>query len=54
MTEQIEKIGALVMVGIAMVVLAYLAVQQVEQAQGALIAVVSAGTGYFLRGKVQT
>mgnify|MGYP001575824471 CR=1 FL=1 len=40
------------MVLVAMVVLSYLSINGNEQSQGALIAVVSAGTGYFLRGKV--
>jgi len=53
MIENIEKIGALGMVAIAMAALSYLAVIGNEQAQGALIAVVSAGTGYFLRGRVE-
>ena len=53
LADQIEKIGALAMVGIAMGVLSYLAVMGNEPSQGALIAVVSAGTGYFLRGRVE-
>lgn len=52
-TDQVEKLGALLMVIVAMAVLSYLSVQGNEQSQGALIAVVSAGTGYFLRGRVE-
>lgn len=53
LTEQTTQIGALAMTVIAMGVLSYLAVLGNEACQGALIAVVSAGTSYFLRGKVQ-
>lgn len=49
----VEKIGALGMVVLASAVVAWLALQGNEAAQGAIIAVVSSGTGYFLRGKVE-
>ena len=52
--EQVTNAGALLMVGVALAVLSGLAWQGNEPAQGALISVVSAGTGYFLRGRVET
>ena len=51
--NNLEKPGALAMVVMSMIVIAYLAVQGNEQSQGALIGVVSAGVGYFLRCKVE-
>lgn len=48
-----EKIGALGMVIVASAVVSWLALNGNEASQGAIIAVVSAGTGYFLRGKVE-
>ena len=54
MIEHVEKFAAVGMVAVALAVLSLLAYEGNEQAQGALIAVVSAGTGYFLRGKIQT
>lgn len=52
-TTAIEKLGAVAMVAVALMVVSYLAVNGNEPAGGALIAVVAAGSGYFLRGKVQ-
>lgn len=54
MVQKSVELGALGMVAIALGVVAYLAVQGSEQSQGALISVVSAGVGYFLRGRVET
>lgn len=49
-----EQYGALFLVIVATLTLVYLAVaHNSEQAAGALIAVVAAGTSYYLRGKVQ-
>lgn len=54
MNRDIEQYGALAMVGISLLALVYLSVMhQNEQAAGALIAVVAAGNGFFLRGKVE-
>lgn len=51
--DEIERLGALGMVAVSMGVVGYLAIVGSEQAQGALIAVVAAGAGYFLRGRVE-
>lgn len=51
--QNIEKLGALGMVAVAMAVVSYLAIMGNEQAQGSIIGAVSAGIGFFLRGKVQ-
>lgn len=51
--NRITEIGALGMVAVALAVVSYLAVLGNEQSAGALIGVVAAGVGYFLRGKVQ-
>jgi hypothetical protein len=53
MMEQIRETGALVMVAAALVVVSYLAFTGSEAAQGALISILAAGTGYFMRGRVQ-
>jgi len=50
---KITEAGALAMVLVALLVVAVLALKGSEPALGAIIAVVSAGTGYMLRGKVQ-
>lgn len=52
LTDKVQMLGALGMVVVALLVIAYLAVFDNEQAQGALIGVVSAGVGFYLRGKV--
>lgn len=52
MLHNAEKLGALGMVAVAMLVVAYLAGVGNEPAQGALISVVAAGVGYFLRGRL--
>ena len=51
--EKVQTLGSLAMVAIALAIVAVLALEGNEQSQGALIAVVSAGTGFFLRGRVQ-
>ena len=51
--EAIQNIGALAMVAGAMLAVAWLALNGNEPSQGALIGVVSAGVGFFLRGKVE-
>lgn len=49
-----ERYGALFMVVVAMLCVAYLGTMLAnEQAQGALISTVSAGVGFYLRGKVE-
>ena len=53
-SEQIQQVGAALMVAVALGVVAYLAVVGNEQAQGALISILAAGTGFFLRGRVQS
>lgn len=51
--DQIQQIGAALMVGVSLVVVSVLAYQGNEQAQGALISILAAGTGFFLRGRVE-
>lgn len=51
--KRMSEIGALGMVGVALVVVSYLSVQGDETAAGALIGVLTAGVSYFLRGRVQ-
>lgn len=51
--SKVTEIGALGMVAVALAAVTYLAVTGNESAGGALIAVVAAGNGYFLRGRVQ-
>ena len=50
--KRITEVGALGMVAVALAVVSYLAVMGSEQAAGALISVVAAGVGFFLRGRV--
>ena len=50
--ERIPEWGALAMVLLAMTIVARLALAGNETALGAMISVVSAGTGFFLRGRV--
>ena len=52
MIKDITELGALVMVAVALGSVTYLGITGNEAAQGALISVVSAGVGYFLRGRV--
>ena len=47
MIQNMEKIGALGMVAVAMAVVSFLAFQGNEQSQGAIISVVSAGGRLF-------
>ena len=54
LVQRTVELGALGMVAVALSVVAYLAVTGSEQSQGAMISVVSAGVGYFLRGRVET
>ena len=51
--DAIQKVGGLIMVVGAGAVIGWLALQGNESAAGALIGVVSAGTGFYLRGKVE-
>ena len=52
--EQGQQIGAYAMIAIALLVVSYLAViTGNEQAQGAMIGVLTAGVGYALRGRVE-
>ena len=54
MTDKIRDLGALGLVMIALLVVAYKAViAGSEPALGALISILAAGTGYFLRGRVE-
>lgn len=48
-----QELGALAMVAVALVVVAGLAWQGNEQAQGALIGVIAAGVSFYLRGRIQ-
>ena len=53
--EQIQNIGALLMVGVALGVSSYQAIiGHSEQAEGAILAVLAAGIGFFLRGRVES
>ena len=52
MIDQARELGALAMVAVSLAVVAYMAFSGNEQAQGALISVVSAGIGYYLRGRI--
>lgn len=52
--DQVAQLGALCLVTVALVVVSYLSIiTGNEQAQGAMIGVLTAGVGYFLRGKVE-
>lgn len=51
-SQDIQDTGALAMVAVAMMVIGYLAFMGNETATGALISVISAGTGYYLRGRI--
>jgi hypothetical protein len=50
--KRMSEMGALGMVAVALLVVSYLAVQGHETATGAIIGVLTAGAGYFMRGKV--
>ena len=52
MVDKIQNLGALAMVAVSLTVVAWLAVNGNEPALGAIISVVSAGVGFFLRGKI--
>lgn len=52
-STEIQNLAAVGMVLIAMAVVAWLAATGSKESLGALISVVSAGTGYFMRGRVQ-
>ena len=52
--QSVQDIGALLMVAVAVGVVAFLAANGNETATGALISVISAGTAFYLRGRVQT
>lgn len=54
MSDQIRDFGALGLVFIALFVVAYsVIVKGSEQALGALISVLAAGVGFYLRGRVE-
>lgn len=54
MGDQIRDYGALGLVFIALIVVCYSVVAKgSEQALGALISVLAAGVGYYLRGRVE-
>ena len=50
---KVTEFGALLMVIVAVLVVSFLALKGSEAALGALLGVMSTGTGYFLRGKIQ-
>lgn len=52
-TETVAHLGPLVMVAAALGVVSYLALTGSEQAQGAMIGVLTAGVGFYLRGRVE-
>ncbi len=52
--NNLERATAMGMVAVAMLVVAWRTLQGFEQAEGNLISVLSAGIGYYLRGKVQS
>lgn len=52
--NNVEKMTAVGMVAVAMMVVAWRALLGFEQAEGALISVLSAGIGYYLRGRIQS
>ena len=54
MSEMIRDFGALGLVAIALFAVAWKAIiEGSEPALGALISILAAGTGYFLRGRVE-
>lgn len=54
MGDQVRDLGALGLVFIALLVVAYSSVVKgSEQALGALISVLAAGVGFYLRGRVE-
>lgn len=54
MGDQVRDLGALGLVAIALLVVSYATViGGSEQGLGALISVLSAGVGYYLRGRVE-
>ena len=52
--KDFDRYVAAAMVAAAMLVVSWLAFHGHEAATGALIGVVSAGVGYFVRGRVET
>lgn len=55
MGDQVRDLGALGLVFIALLVVAYATIiGGSEQGLGALISVLSAGVGYYLRGRVES
>jgi hypothetical protein len=49
-----EQYGALGMVAVALAVTSWLALHGNEQAAGVMQAIVTSGTAFYLRGRVQT
>lgn len=52
--QKTQEIGALVMIVISLLVVAYLAISGDVASQGAMISVLAAGVGWSLRGRVET
>jgi hypothetical protein len=52
-SRNIQEVGALGMVAVSLCVVGWLAILGNEAAMGAMISVVSAGVGFFLRGRVE-
>lgn len=48
-----QELGSLAMVSVALLAVSWLALHGDEAAKGAIIGVVSAGVGFFLRGKIE-
>lgn len=53
LTDKVQMLGALAMVVVALGVISYAAYMGDEAAKGALISIISSGTGFYLRGKVE-
>ena len=53
--EHVQNAGALIMVAVALGVSSYQAIYAgSEQAEGAILAVLAAGIGFFLRGRIES
>ena len=53
-SQDVQELGALAMVAVALCVVSYLALRGSEAAVGALIGVLSAGVGFFLKSRTST